>query len=94
MAKYGKKFRDKKTKGETDAIGKSAAQVALNWLLQMPGVTAPIIGVRTMKHLETNLGTTGWTLTTEQMERLNNISEKPLYYPHSAIAGFSPPRER
>jgi aryl-alcohol dehydrogenase-like predicted oxidoreductase len=78
----------------SEEIGKSAAQVALNWLLQMPGVTAPIIGVRTMKHLEANLGATGWTLTTEQMERLNKVSERPLYYPHSAIAGFSPPRER
>lgn len=73
---------------------KSPAQVALNWLLQKPGVTAPIIGVRTLRHLEDNLGATGWELTTEQMERLNTVSERPLYYPHSMIAGFSPPRAR
>jgi aryl-alcohol dehydrogenase-like predicted oxidoreductase len=74
--------------------GKSVAQIALNWLLQMPGVTAPIIGVRTMKHLEDNLGASGWSLTSDQMERLNQLSEKTLPYPHSMIAGFSPPRER
>jgi aryl-alcohol dehydrogenase-like predicted oxidoreductase len=78
----------------SEDIGKSAAQIALNWLLQMPGVTAPIIGVRTIEHLETNLGATGWELTPEQMDRLNKASERPLYYPHSMIAGFSPPRER
>ena len=74
--------------------GKSIAQIALNWLLQMPGVTAPIIGVRTLKHLEDNLGANGWALTADQMAKLNQVSEKPLNYPHSMIAGFSPPRER
>jgi aryl-alcohol dehydrogenase-like predicted oxidoreductase len=74
--------------------GKSVAQIALNWLLQMPGVTAPIIGVRTMKHLEDNLGSSGWALNKEQMEKLNNISQKALPYPHSMIAGFTPPRKR
>jgi aryl-alcohol dehydrogenase-like predicted oxidoreductase len=73
---------------------KTAAQIALRWLLQKPGVTAPIIGVRTLAHLEINLGATGWVLTPNQMERLNKVSERSLYYPHSMIAGFSPPRER
>jgi aryl-alcohol dehydrogenase-like predicted oxidoreductase len=35
---------------------KTLPQVALNWLLQRPGVTAPIIGARTLEHLENNLG--------------------------------------
>jgi aryl-alcohol dehydrogenase-like predicted oxidoreductase len=58
--------------------GKSAAQVALNWLLGKPGVTAPIVGARTTKHLEDNLGATGWRLTDEQMARLDAISALPL----------------
>src|SRR5512138_2590202 len=37
-----------------DAAGKTPAQVALRWLLQKPGVTAPIIGARTLQQLETN----------------------------------------
>jgi len=74
--------------------GKSVAQIALNWLQQKPGVTAPIIGARTMMHLEDNLGACGWSLTSEQMDQLNQLSEKTLPYPHSMIVGFSPPRER
>jgi aryl-alcohol dehydrogenase-like predicted oxidoreductase len=35
--------------------GKTPAQVALNWLLQQPGVTAPIIGARTPEQLEENV---------------------------------------
>lgn len=61
--------------------GKSHAQVSLRWLLQRPGVTAPIIGVRTMDHLEQALGATGWELTDGQMEKLNAASEPELEYP-------------
>ena len=44
-----------------EETGKTPAQVALRWLLQKPGVTAPIIGARTIEHLETNLGAAGWS---------------------------------
>lgn len=70
-----------------DAAGKSPAQVAINWLLQRPGVTAPIIGARTMQQLEDNLGASGWALTDDQMARLNQASEPELVYPYDAIAG-------
>ena len=73
---------------------KSVAQVALRWLIQMPGVTAPIIGARKMAHLEDNLGAAGWSLTPEQMEQLNAASAKALPYPHNMINNFSPPRAR
>ena len=73
---------------------KSPAQIALNWLLQMPGVTAPIIGARNLKHLKDNLGSTGWSLTAEQMTKLNNVSRKPLPYPYREIANSSPARAR
>jgi aryl-alcohol dehydrogenase-like predicted oxidoreductase len=62
--------------------GKPAAQVALRWLLQRPGVTAPIIAARTMDHLEDNLGASGWSLSAEQMARLTKASDKPLPYPY------------
>lgn len=69
-----------------EALNKSAAQVALNWLLQRPGVTAPIIGARTMEHLEDNLGAVGWSLSDEQMDRLNQASDVRLPYPYGFIA--------
>ena len=56
-------------------IDKEPAQVALRWLLQRPGVTAPIIGARTTGQLESNLGASGWSLAEEHMERLTAISE-------------------
>jgi len=63
--------------------GKTPAQVALNWVLNRPGITSPIIGVRTMAHLEDNLGAAGWTLSDEQMKRLNQVSATPLPYPYN-----------
>ena len=67
---------------ETD---KTPAQVALNWVLSRPGVTAPIIGVRTMAHLEDNLGATGWALSAEQMKKLDQASDLPLPYPYDLL---------
>jgi len=61
--------------------GKSQAQVALRWLIQKPGVTAPIIGARSVGQLVDNLGCVGWTLSTTQMEMLDKASEIPRPYP-------------
>jgi aryl-alcohol dehydrogenase-like predicted oxidoreductase len=67
--------------------GKSAASTALRWLLQMPGVTAPIIGARTLRHLEDNLSATGWSLSEDQMNRLNQASAVKQGYPADFIRG-------
>ena len=74
--------------------GKSPAQIALNWLLQMPGVTAPIIGARNLKHLKDNLGSTGWSLTAGQMTKLKDVSRQPLPYPYRELANSAPARAR
>jgi aryl-alcohol dehydrogenase-like predicted oxidoreductase len=58
------------------------AQVALAWLLQKDGVTAPIVGATNMEHLETAAGAVGVTLSKEEVAAL----EAP-YVPHP-IAGF------
>ncbi len=69
----------------SEEVGKSPAQVALNWVMNRPGVTAPIIGARTLEQLEDNLGAEGWTLDDEQMARLNDVSELELPYPYDFI---------
>jgi aryl-alcohol dehydrogenase-like predicted oxidoreductase len=69
--------------------GKTPAQVALNWLLQQPGVTSPIIGARTIEQLEDNLGSTGWSLSAEDIEKLNTASAIPLPYPYSFIKRYT-----
>ena len=74
--------------------GKSAAQIALNWLLCLPGVTAPIIGARNLEQLTDNLGSTGWSLTSEHMTKLNTVSAMPLPYPYRELASSRPARAR
>jgi aryl-alcohol dehydrogenase-like predicted oxidoreductase len=68
-----------------EETGKTPAQVALNWVLNRPGITAPIIGVRTIAHLEGNLGATGWALSDEQMSRLIQASDVPVPYPYNLL---------
>ena len=68
-----------------EETGKSYAQVALNWLLRQPLVTAPIIGARTMEQLEDNLGAAGWGLTPAQVARLSEAGALEETYPYRFI---------
>ena len=62
--------------------GKSVAQVSLNWLLQRPTVVNIIIGARNEEQLKQNLGAVGWSLSIEQINRLDAASETPPIYPY------------
>jgi aryl-alcohol dehydrogenase-like predicted oxidoreductase len=62
--------------------GKSVAQVALNWLLQNKTVSNIVIGARNEAQLMDNLGAVGWSLTTEQVQKLNAVSSQKAPYPH------------
>jgi aryl-alcohol dehydrogenase-like predicted oxidoreductase len=64
-------------------LGRTPAQVALRWVLEQPAVTAVIAGVRTPEQLRDNVGTTGWRLEGEPMDRLNEVSHLPDRYPES-----------
>jgi aryl-alcohol dehydrogenase-like predicted oxidoreductase len=68
-----------------EETGRTAAQVALRWVMQRPGLTAPIIGARTPEQLTDNLGATGWALDDEQMRRLTEAGETPPPYPHNLL---------
>jgi aryl-alcohol dehydrogenase-like predicted oxidoreductase len=57
-----------------EEIGKTPAQVAINWLLQRPAVTAPIIGARTIEQLDDNLDADGVHLTAEEYALLDEAS--------------------
>ncbi|MCU0476778.1 MAG: aldo/keto reductase [Anaerolineae bacterium] len=63
-------------------VGKTPAQVALNWLKDRPAVTAPILGARTLAQLEDNLGAVGWALSAEQRQRLTDVSRMEGPYPY------------
>jgi aryl-alcohol dehydrogenase-like predicted oxidoreductase len=62
--------------------GKTVPQVALNWLLQRPTVASVIIGARNEDQLRQNLGAVGWTLSPEQIAKLDAASARPLAYPY------------
>ena len=68
--------------------GKTVPQVALNWLLQRPSVSTVIIGARNEEQLRQNLGATGWSLTPEQVAKLDAASEVTLPYPYWHQRGF------
>jgi aryl-alcohol dehydrogenase-like predicted oxidoreductase len=59
------------------------AQIALAWLLQRPGVTAPIIGATKPGHLTDALAAEQLRLTDEEVARL----EEP-YVPHPVLGHF------
>lgn len=69
-----------------DEIGKArqktVAQVALNWLLRRPTVCSVIFGARTEAQLRDNLGACGWSLTEDEVRRLEKVSETPEPYPY------------
>jgi len=71
---------------ETD---KSVPQVALNWLLQRPTVANVIIGARNEEQLRQNLGAVGWSLTPEQVKKLDAASATTLTYPYWHQRGFT-----
>jgi aryl-alcohol dehydrogenase-like predicted oxidoreductase len=56
------------------------ARVALAWLLQKPGVTAPIVGATKLGHLQDALAAEQLELSDEEIERLEE-----LYAPHPVL---------
>src|SRR6185437_5354853 len=69
--------------GVAQTRGVSNAQVALAWLLQRPGVTAPIVGATKLPHLEDALAAEQLDLSADEVAKL----EAP-YVPH-AVSGHS-----
>ena len=54
--------------------GRTMAQTALRWLLDQPGITAPIIGASRPEQVDQNLGALGWSLDPDDWQRLADVS--------------------
>ena len=67
-------------------IGKTPAQVALNWVVHRRGVTSPIVGARTVEQLDDNLGAVGWELADEPRRALLVASAERLGYPYEFVS--------
>lgn len=63
--------------------GLSTAQLALLWCMVQPGVTSPIIGPRTLQHMESFLPVMEQSLTAEELARFDE-----LVHPGNAVADF------
>jgi len=72
--------------------GRTVPQVAIAWLLSRPTVSSVMIGARDEAQLRDNLGAVGWSLTAEQLKRLDAVSAvmPPYpYYPYRIQDGFA-----
>ena len=68
-------------------IGRSPAQVALNWVHQRGGEGGiPIVGARTAAQMRENLASLDVALAPEHLQQLDEISAIPLGFPHSFLA--------
>ncbi len=62
--------------------GRPVPQIAINWLLQRPTVSAVILGARNEEQLRQNLGAAEWSLTPEQIAKLDAASAVTPIYPY------------
>jgi len=98
-AQFGPPVDDDKLYAIVDALeavaaetGRSVPQVAIAWLLARPSVSSVIIGARDEAQLRDNLGAVGWSLSADQIARLDRASAvMPAYpyYPYRIQEGFA-----
>jgi aryl-alcohol dehydrogenase-like predicted oxidoreductase len=68
-----------------DAMGNTSAQVAIAWTLANPAVTSSIVGARSLRQLNDNLGALHVTLDESQKTQLDEISRIELGFPHDFL---------
>ncbi|ERF80421.1 aldo/keto reductase [Bradyrhizobium viridifuturi] len=98
-AKFGPAVDDEKLYAIVDALdavaaetGRTVPQIAIAWLLTRPSVSSVIIGARDEAQLRDNLGAVGWSLSPDQIARLDKASAvMPAYpyYPYRIQEGFA-----
>ncbi len=71
-----------------EETGKTVPQIAINWLTTRPTVSSIVLGARNEEQLKANLGSIGWSLSEDQLARLNQVSERPKAYPYWHQHGF------
>ncbi len=65
-----------------DARGVSAAQVALAWVLERPGITSAVVGGENEAHFRDNIAAVDLRLTDSEREALDEVSAIPMIYPY------------
>lgn len=70
-------------------IGRSPAQVAINWSRQQSKRVIPIIGARTTEQIKDNLGCLDFELAPEQIATLDKVSRYPAPFPYNFLPRVS-----
>jgi aryl-alcohol dehydrogenase-like predicted oxidoreductase len=68
-----------------EAMGVTPAQVAIAWTLSNPAVTSSIVGARSVRQLNENLGALKVSLDDGQRRQLDEISRIELGFPHDFL---------
>jgi aryl-alcohol dehydrogenase-like predicted oxidoreductase len=68
-----------------DEIGKSSAQVAINWVRQRGSNIVPIVGARRVDQIQDVLGCLEFTLSDDHMRRLDEPSRVELGFPRQFL---------
>ena len=66
----------------SDALGRSMAQTALNWVSNRPGVATVIIGATKLSQLQDNLQALDFEIPRELLERLDAVSKPDPRFPY------------
>ncbi|MER8067322.1 aldo/keto reductase [Streptomyces sp. NPDC094034] len=66
----------------------TVAAVALAWVLQQPLITSPIIGTRTVAHLDSALPALAVTFTPEELATLDRLTTPTLAFPYPHLTGM------
>ncbi len=70
-------------------VDRTPSQVAVNWVRQRRQNVIPIVGTRKPSQIQDNLAAVDFTLSDEQLARLDKVSAISLGFPHEFLA--SPP---
>ena len=73
----------------SEETGQPMAQVAINWVRQQQHKARiiPILGARSVQQLEDNLAVLEWELNEEQLEKLDDVSQIDMGFPHNFLEG-------
>lgn len=54
--------------------GKSVPQLAVQWLTSRPGISSPLLGARTVREIEENAASVGWTIAPDDIAAIDRLT--------------------
>ena len=66
-----------------NALDRSMAQVAVNWVVNRPGVASVLVGATKLYQLEDNLGALAFEIPAKLQQRLDDVSQPEVRFPYT-----------